>query len=1276
MTKIKLTNPPDLSHLVPYTGATDNVDLGAHTLTATSVIETTPTLLKLDQTTPQSVINGSPIMEGIQFDTTPSTTNVAEGLLRWNATDGTLDLGMSGGDITLQVGQEMFQKVRNVSGSTILNGKPVYTSGRTGNRPNIYLAKGDAESTSSVIGVTTQDILSPADGFVTTMGYVRGIKTDYTGAGIWGTTWASGDKLWVSKAVAGQLTNVEPTAPHHSDIVATVEIVHQNLGSILVNIDRHKTLEELSDVDGSAPDTTGDLLSYNAVTSVWDRNTYNITDYVATADLVDSTVDSAGCEMVGIDSLSGATYKTQCDFNSSFGSAGRKTGGEITDATGGYVAVAGGTGFIKATDDDNATLISFDFPAPANIAIPAGSTRYIGVEYNGGTPRVVARTSFNWNKDSEFSLGRVISESINGTESLHIISNPWWVTDGITNVIERIRAMGRLQRDVNEGGLMLSVTGTRNIAVTAGTIWSNLNEFAIDAIDTAVTGTVEYYWYKAGSGWQDSDATAYSATQYNDPTQATLQNLGSGKYYNTWVYAEADDLEIALIYGQADYSTQAAAAAVQAPSLLPAHIQQNGILIGRIIARQGTTAPILVQSAFTTTMGTATAINHNALAGLQGGAAGEYLHLTSAEYTGLSGLTASEIVGTDASGNLASLPVATYPSLTELSYVKGVTSAIQTQIGTKQPQLNGTGFVKASGTTISYDNSTYLTSLSGALLATGATTGATSQAQIFTNGVTLSNLTATRIPFAGVAGLIGDSANLTFSGTDLYVSGKIGIGKAPTVSLDIAQGQVNIAATSSTTVYGFDCASTSLANNLMLRFGAIVGVANGFTAIQDASSNVVFGIDPGTSGKTYVYRGLFGVGTNIPAAKVDIVNPSGDYGITKPLIRLGYHTDEFFRVYLDSSYNTVFDTANSPSGKNIIMCPSAGGVAIGSTTAPTLALEVTGSSKVTGAFGIGTSPTVGKLHISGAQGDFIYMSDGTSAGTFSTYASKAIAFRANTTGTAVGFFNQALSGGLFIEERTSSNVLATNEMGACLPTGWTFAVQHGTTPGTTVRLSIGADGLVSMPIGLGLGATPSTSYVLNAAKTFAINTGGGFGMRFVPTLASTADGDASMYGINIYPTVAGNGYDTNIICGQYIEPNINHTAGAVTATVYGQVFAGYCPATSAGTVTNWMQNRIGDIAKHASSTETIGTLYGLYIDQQTKGGTNYQIYSVAGNMYFGAGNIVTDTTTGMKIGTATGQKLAFWNSTPVVQQVLATGAGKTVDNVISLLQTLGLCKQS
>jgi hypothetical protein len=46
----------------------------------------------------------------------------------------------------------------------------------------------------------------------------------------------------------------------------------------------------------------------------------------------------------------------------------------------------------------------------------------------------------------------------------------------------------------------------------------------------------------------------------------------------------------------------------------------------------------------------------------------------------LSSLTASQLLALDASKNIQSLDTATYPSLTELSYVKGVTSPIQTQL--------------------------------------------------------------------------------------------------------------------------------------------------------------------------------------------------------------------------------------------------------------------------------------------------------------------------------------------------------------------------------------------------------------------------------------------------------------------------------------------------------------------------------------------------------------------------------------------------------------------
>lgn len=62
-------------------------------------------------------------------------------------------------------------------------------------------------------------------------------------------------------------------------------------------------------------------------------------------------------------------------------------------------------------------------------------------------------------------------------------------------------------------------------------------------------------------------------------------------------------------------------------------------------------------------------------------------------------LTISEMLITDASKNIVSAPVATYPSLTELTYLKGVTSGIQTQLGAKAPIASPTFTGTVSGIT-------------------------------------------------------------------------------------------------------------------------------------------------------------------------------------------------------------------------------------------------------------------------------------------------------------------------------------------------------------------------------------------------------------------------------------------------------------------------------------------------------------------------------------------------------------------------------------------------
>jgi hypothetical protein len=65
----------------------------------------------------------------------------------------------------------------------------------------------------------------------------------------------------------------------------------------------------------------------------------------------------------------------------------------------------------------------------------------------------------------------------------------------------------------------------------------------------------------------------------------------------------------------------------------------------------------------------------------------------------LAPLNASELVATTAAKKLQSLDVATYPSLAEIAYIKGLTGAIQSQINGKQATLVSNGNIKTVGGT-------------------------------------------------------------------------------------------------------------------------------------------------------------------------------------------------------------------------------------------------------------------------------------------------------------------------------------------------------------------------------------------------------------------------------------------------------------------------------------------------------------------------------------------------------------------------------------------------
>jgi len=201
-------------------------------------------------------------------------TNVTEtsavGRLNWNDTDGTLDLGLKGGNVTLQIGQEQVVRVVNKTATNITlleaNYQAVRITGAQGQRLKVDLAQANNDPSSvDTIGLVTETILNNQEGFITTSGLVRGINT--TGS-LQSETWVDGDVVYLSPTVAGNITNIKPIGPQHTVIIGYVVRAHITQGTIFVKVDNGYELGELHNVRISG-ETNNQVLSYDSTQDVW-----------------------------------------------------------------------------------------------------------------------------------------------------------------------------------------------------------------------------------------------------------------------------------------------------------------------------------------------------------------------------------------------------------------------------------------------------------------------------------------------------------------------------------------------------------------------------------------------------------------------------------------------------------------------------------------------------------------------------------------------------------------------------------------------------------------------------------------------------------------------------------------------------------------------------------------------------------------------------------------------------------------------------------------------
>jgi hypothetical protein len=373
----------------------------------------------------------------IQFDTGATVTNAA-GRLYWDATQQTMTVGLNA-NIAADIGQTLYAYATNDEAVTINKGQPVYMFAAQGDRVSVKLASNTGDATSAkTLGVCAENIAAGQAGMILCQGVQDGLDL---------SAYSPGDTLYVG-ATAGTLTNVKPYAPNHLVYIGVVERANMGNGRLYVRVQNGYELDELHNVSAQNP-SNGQVLIYNASTSLWEKNT-----------LTDGT---------GITITEGA--------------------GSITVTNAGVLSAVAGTGISVSGATGNVTITN---SAPdQTVALTAGT----GISTSGTYPNF---TITNSAPDQTVSLTGAGTTSISGTyPNFTITSNDQYVgtvtsvggtgtVNGIT-LTGTVTSSGNLTLGGTLSGVSLSTQVTGTLPIANGGTGETTRQAAMDALAGAVT---------------------------------------------------------------------------------------------------------------------------------------------------------------------------------------------------------------------------------------------------------------------------------------------------------------------------------------------------------------------------------------------------------------------------------------------------------------------------------------------------------------------------------------------------------------------------------------------------------------------------------------------------------------------------------------------------------------------------------------------------------------------------------------------------------------------
>lgn len=367
---------------------------------------------------------------------------------------------------------------------------------------------------------------------------------------------------------------------------------------------------------------------------------------------------------------------------------------------------------------------------------------------------------------------------------------------------------------------------------------------------------------------------------------------------------------------------------------------------------------------------------------------------TVSNYVEFTNELANTLLALDGSKRTLSLSTSTYPSLTELSYVKGVTSAIQTQLNTKQAtiSLTTTGTSGAATFIANVLNipqyqaaGTYVTSVSGTtnrITSSGGTTPAIDIAATYVGQTSITTLgTITTGVWTGTA--IGQLYGGT--GATSYGANRI-----------IFQNSGNTAFTSAA-AFTYNGTDVALTGGRISQAGTAAGT--GYLRTNSGGLASTTSLNPGIS----LFGG--GAGESLYGADLGYNSTSGRYRV---------------RIITGSSGTDIglgYGTANPPTGQSDF----------------TEVFTITGQGNV----GVNKVQPAAKFNVVDGVADFRFSSGSGSVtptiAMLNTGASgKAIVFGCGTSGGYMGFDN---AGDFFFKTETRANINA-NATGAGTDVGF------------------------------------------------------------------------------------------------------------------------------------------------------------------------------------------------------------------------------------------------